>query len=103
MFICLCYYVLKETVSRDGRGYESGINCKVSLNPGTSKTTKIISLKGQSASYIERFEHCTKTSHLKQHGSLQIAVFFLSAQFGIRSFATVLAVFFAKHRGSKFW
>jgi len=38
---------VKGSVSQDGRGYKSGINRKVSLNPGASEAKKVILLKGQ--------------------------------------------------------
>ena len=38
------WYTFQGTVSRDGRGYKSGINQKVSLNPGTSEAKTFILL-----------------------------------------------------------
>ena len=45
-------YHLKGTVSRDGRGYKSGINRKVSLNPIASEAKQDILLKGLFTIYI---------------------------------------------------
>jgi len=42
----------KETVSRDGRVFKSGINQKVSLNPIIPKAKNVILLKGQFKIYI---------------------------------------------------
>ena len=54
VFIDLLFQLklIKGIVSRDGRGYKSGINWKASLNPGASEAKKFIFLKGQLASYI---------------------------------------------------
>jgi len=96
---------VKWTVSRDGRGYKSGIHPKVSLNPINSEATKVILLKGQLASYVYLKDLVlylpSIVQYSKLHGLFQIAVFLQLAPFGIRSLASVLSVIFAKYWCSK--
>ena len=47
-----CLLILKETVSRDGRGMWLYIIRKLSLNPITSEGNEVILLKGQLAKCI---------------------------------------------------
>ena len=52
------------------------INQEPSLNTVTSEAKQVILLKSQLATYIERFQCCTETFHLKPYGLFQIAVLF---------------------------
>ena len=58
-----CFFIknlFKETVSQDGRGYKSGINWKVSLNPIISDAKKLFSWRAWSQFTIKSFSAVPK-------------------------------------------